>query len=129
MKVMRNRGPRRFVSQWHDAIGAALGLPESELPRSSPRRTGPPPPRAWAEKFPDAAERLGRAREVITTMAGEHDLPTENLLAPPLVRGLAWDPPDPATADAVAGVLSAGGARPWQVELTAAPLAAALSPA
>ncbi len=127
MKVMRNRGPRRFVSQWHDAIERALGLPESELPRSSPRRDGPPPPRAWVEKFPAAAERLGRSREVVTALAEEHDVPTENLIGPALVRGLAWEPPEPATADTVAEELRAGGARPWQIELIAAPLAAALA--
>ncbi|MGI9085335.1 MAG: HRDC domain-containing protein [Aeromicrobium sp.] len=128
MKVMRNRGPRRFVSQWHDAIERALGLPEADLPRSSPRRDGPPPPRAWAEKFPDAADRLGRSREVITELSEKHDLPAENLLVPALVRGLAWDPPDPTSVATVGEVLAAGGARPWQIELTAAPLTAALSP-
>jgi ribonuclease D len=117
------------VNEWHDAIQNGLSLPEEELPRSSPRRTGPPPPRVWAEKFPEAAARLGRAREVIATLAAEYDLPAENLIGPPLVRGLAWDPPDPVTADAVATLLAEGGARPWQVELTAAPLAAAVTSA
>lgn len=128
MKVMRNRGPRRFVSQWHDAIEQALGLPEADLPRSSPRRDGPPPPRAWAEKFPDAADRLGRCREVVTELCDKHDLPAENLLLPSLVRSIAWDPPDPISPESVGAMLEAGGARPWQVDLTATPLAAALSP-
>lgn len=128
MKIMRNRGPRRFVSHWHDAIERALGMPEADLPRTSPRRDGPPPPKAWAEKFPDAAERLGRSREVVTALAEQHDLPTENLISPHLVRGLAWDPPEPVSIEAIGEVLRAGGARPWQIELTAAPLADALAP-
>ena len=128
MKVMRNRGPRRFVSQWHDAIERALAMPETELPGTSPRRDGPPPPRVWAEKFPEAAARLGRSREVITALAQEHDVPAENLLAPQMVRGLAWEPPDEVSDASVADVLTAGGARRWQIELTAAPLAAALRP-
>jgi ribonuclease D len=127
MKVMRNRGPRRFLSQWHDAIVRALSMPDAELPYTSPRREGPPPPRAWAEKFPEAAGRLGRSREVITALAVEHDVPTENLLSPQLVRGLAWEPPDRLSAESVADVLAAGGARSWQIELTSEPLAAALS--
>ncbi len=127
MKVMRNRGPRRFVSQWHDAIERALATPETELPRTSPRRDGPPPPRAWADKFPEAAVRLGRSREAISALSEEHDLPTENLLAPQLVRALAWEPPDDITTASVGDVLAAGGARRWQIELTAAPLTAALS--
>ena len=128
MKIMRNRGPRRFVSEWHDAVERGLAMAESDLPRSSPRRDGPPPPRAWAEKFPEAAKRLGRCREVVTALADEHDLPAENLLGPQLVRGLAWEPPEPLSVDDVGKVLVAGGARPWQVELTAAPLAEALVP-
>jgi ribonuclease D len=127
MKVMRNRGPRRFLSQWHDAIARALSMPDAELPHTSPRREGPPPPRAWAEKFPEAAGRLGRSREFVTALAVEHDVPTENLLSPGLVRALAWEPPDPLSAESVAVVLADGGARPWQIELTAAPLATALS--
>ncbi|MGH3456687.1 HRDC domain-containing protein [Aeromicrobium sp.] len=128
MKVMRNRGPRRFLSEWHDAIERALGMPEEDLPGSSPRRDGPPPPRAWAEKYPDAADRLGRSREVIAELAEKHDLPAENLLGPAFVRGLAWDPPDPISSESVGVVLAAGGARPWQIELTAASLATALLP-
>jgi ribonuclease D len=126
MKVMRNRGPRRFVSQWHDAIERALGMPDTELPRTSARRDGPPPPRTWADKFPDAADRLGRSREAITAIAGEYDVPTENLLAPQLVRGLAWDPPETISVTTVTEILTAGGARPWQVELTGEPLTKAL---
>ncbi len=128
MKIMRNRGPRRFVDQWHDAVERGLGLDEADLPRTSPRRDGPPPPRAWAEKFPEAAGRLGRCREVVTALAEEHDLPTENLLSPSLVRGLAWEPPEPLTLEAVQAVLADGGARPWQIELAADPLTTALAP-
>jgi ribonuclease D len=128
MKVMRNRGPRRFVSQWQDAIERAMAMPDSELPGTSPRRDGPPPPRVWAEKFPEAAARLGRCREAITALAQEHDVPAENLLAPQLVRGLAWEPPDDVSDTSVGDVLTVGGARPWQIALTAGPLAAALLP-
>lgn len=128
MKVMRNRGPRRFVSQWHDAIDLALALGENELPRSSPRRDGPPPPRAWAEKFPEAAARLGRCRDTMAALAEQHDVPTENLLTPHLVRGLAWEPPEPVSVESVSDVLVAGGARAWQIGLTAAPLTEGLKP-
>jgi len=59
-------------------------------------------------------------------VAAAHGLPAENLLAPDAVRRLSWEPPDPATAAAVAAVLADYGARPWQAELTAGPLAQAL---
>ena len=126
-KIMRNRGPRRFASQWHEAVERALARPDAELPQTSPRRDGPPPPRVWAEKSPEAAGRLGRCREVIAALSDEHDVPSENLLSPQLVRAVAWEPPGTITAESVGEVFTAGGARPWQVALTAAPIAEALS--
>lgn len=126
MRIMRNRGPRRFLDHWLEAVHTALALPDRELPRVSPGRDGPPPPRAWSDKFPDASARLAACREFILAVAETHNLPAENLLAPALVRGLAWKPPEPVTEDAVADVLRDGGARPWQIELTARGLADAL---
>ncbi len=60
-------------------------------------------------------------------MAAELDLPQENLLEPDAVRRLTWSPPDELTAETVAEALLTAGARPWQVELTAAALAEALA--
>ena len=126
MPVMRSRGPRRFSEQWLDAVEIGLSVPEDELPRSSPRRDGPPPPRAWGEKHPEAAERLARAREVVTRLARENDLPAENLISPGLVRALAWEPPSPLGTPTVGDALAEAGARPWQVGLVVEPLTAAL---
>lgn len=52
-------------------------------------------------------------------------MPTENLLTPEVLRRLAWDPPVPATVEAVAERLAALGARPWQTVATAPIIAAA----
>lgn len=127
MRIMRNRGPRRFIEQWMDAVTVALDLPERDLPAGTRRREGLPPPRSWTDKNPPAADRLGRCREVIAKLSAEHNLPSENLISPAVVRALAWAPPEPATASATADALTAGGARPWQVELTAEHLAGALA--
>lgn len=126
LRPMRGRGPRRFMDDWLAAIADGLALPDDDLPQSSPRREGPPPPRAWAEKHPEAAARLGRARETVTAIAEQHDLPVENLVTPTLVRMLAWDPPAEVTAATIGDSLLADGARAWQVELVAGPLAEAL---
>jgi ribonuclease D len=48
------------------------------------------------------------------------------LLQPDLLRRLCWTPPEIWDAAAIAEVLLSGGARPWQVELVSAPLAAAV---
>ena len=50
----------------------------------------------------------------------------ENLLSPDALRRLSWDPPKPCDGQAVADALAGYGARPWQVGLTAEPIARAL---
>jgi ribonuclease D len=45
------------------------------------------------------------------------------------VRRLAWQPPARPDPTSVADRLAAAGARPWQIELCAAPLSAVLSAA
>lgn len=130
LKSLQRRGPRRFLARWQQVVDDVLRLDDAELPSPSPRADGPPPPRTWTDKNPAAAERLGAVREVMTALATEHDLPSENLLTPHLVRELAWSPPSPIDAPTVADTLLAHGARRWQVGIVAEPLADALrSPA
>ena len=93
---------------------------------SGPVTDGPPPAHRWSERDPVAARRLAAVRAVVAALADEHSLPTENLLQPDAVRRLAWQPPDPADPEDVAAALAAYSARPWQVELTARPIAKAL---
>ena len=126
LRAMRNRGPRRFISQWHDAVEQAMGLDEKKLPTIGQRFDGPPPPRSWADKNPEAAARLAACREVVARIAETHNLPTENLIAPGMVRALAWEPPAEHTVEAVSSALAAAGARQWQIDLAAAELATAL---
>jgi ribonuclease D len=120
------KATRRLVPTMWPAVERALALPEADLPRPSAPGDGPPPASRWPDRDPAAAERLVRTRAAVTAIATEHGLPVENLVSPDLVRRLTWTPPE-ASPDAVAAALTAGGARPWQVELTAAPLAAALA--
>jgi ribonuclease D len=65
-------------------------------------------------------------RPAVAAIADEHGLPTENLLTPDSLRRVAWEPPEPAKEDDIAHRLRQLGARPWQVDLTARPIARAL---
>jgi len=121
------RGAQRYLGEFFAVVQEARALPQSELPDVAARHEGPPPARAWPNRFPEAAERLGRCREVVSGLAEEHDVPQENLLAPEAVRRLAWEPPRPVTPETVADALTAAAARPWQVTITAEPLAGALA--
>jgi ribonuclease D len=73
-----------------------------------------------------AAKRLAAARAAVAALADSAHLPTENLLAPDAVRRLAWQPPEPISPESVTAELERYGARPWQVEITALPIAMAL---
>ena len=127
LPAMRHRVATRHLAVWTQALEAARVVPESELPPVTAALEGPPPARAWADRNPAAATRLAACRAVITELCEAHELPAENLLTPDLVRRLAWQPPDPLETAAVAAVLRAGGARPWQVELTSDRLTDALA--
>jgi len=122
-------GPRmrRTAEIWLAALTAARALPDRELPPIvAAGGDGPPAPARWAERDPAAAARLARVRTALVALAAEGALPVENLLEPALGRRLAWSPPEPLTLLTVTAALTAGGARPWQVGLCAAPLHAAL---
>jgi len=126
LPVFGGRSTRRHVDLWWGALQQAATMPEDELPVSSPPGDGPPPPNRWAERDPVAARRLSRVRTAVTGLAEAHTMPVENLAPPDAVRRIAWSPPEGADADAVAGVLARHGARPWQVDLVAGVLTAAL---
>ncbi len=115
------RNPRPYLA----AISAALALPEDQLPPLALPGSGPPPPRAWAERDPVAAARLTDVRDRMTAFAAEWHLPVENLLTPDLLRRALWTPPADLTVEGFAAVLRAGGARPWQVDTVAPMLARA----
>lgn len=123
----RGRGQQRRLNVWWRAVEAASALPEDALPGPQPRNDGPPPPRAWADKDPVAARRLEAARAVIAARAQAHELPAENVLTPELLRKLCWEPPADLSDAGIAAALTAGGARPWQVELVSADLTRAFA--
>jgi ribonuclease D len=121
----RGRGARRHLDRWMRAIQEAARIPADELPMPMQAGEGPPPAHRWADRDPAAAKRLARARAALSEIGTSYGIPVENLLAPDLVRRLAWNPPEPATAETVAQTLRGGGARAWQVRLTADRLARA----
>jgi ribonuclease D len=122
------RQARRHEREWLAAVTKARTIADSELPDATggPVLSGPPPAHRWAERDPAAAARLAAARATATAIAEANRLPVENLLAPDTLRRLSWDPPQPGDPGSVAEVLAGYGARPWQIELTAGPIASAL---
>jgi len=125
-------GPRqrKHTEYWFRAITAGREVPDAQLPPISQYVHDPdamPPPSRWSERDPKAAARLAACREAVAAKATELDIVLHNLLTGDTVRRLAWRSVSPLTAGAVHERLTELGARQWQADLLAAPLAAALA--
>lgn len=133
IREWQSKGTRRRAKEWYAAVEEAMTMPERELPpRRGPSGDGPPQPRMWKDKRPDAAVRLTHAREAIQALVEEHHVPAENLLQPDVLRRTCWEfRPDPDT-DAEVWIRefqASRGARQWQIDLTAPVLAGAFAAA
>ncbi|WP_055530966.1 ribonuclease D [Streptomyces graminilatus] len=122
-----HRMGRRQLEQWQAAVDSVKALTDSQLPQPGQPLTGPPPPRAWADKDPVAAARLSAARAGVSTLAERLNMPQENLITPDTVRRVCWEPPTPVEAESVGAALAGYGARAWQVEQVTPVLVEALS--
>ncbi|MEY9485482.1 ribonuclease D [Streptomyces calvus] len=118
---------RRQLEQWQAAVDRARALSESQLPQPGQPVTGPPPPRAWADKDPEAAARLSAARAGVSALAERLNMPQENLITPDTVRRVCWEPPQTVDAESVARALAGLGARAWQIEQVTPVLVEALT--
>jgi ribonuclease D len=128
LPAFSGKGARRRITVWQAAIQRGMATAEKDLPSvRGPRSDAPPPPRAWADRDPEAAARLAAARAVIADLSAHHSVPVENLLQPELLRRLCWAPPTTLDAASITAFLADGGARPWQVELVSTRLAEAFA--
>ncbi|MFF1421197.1 ribonuclease D [Streptomyces sp. NPDC058220] len=121
-----HRMGRRQLEQWQAAVDRAKSLPDLELPQPGQPVSGPPPPRSWADKDPEAAARLSAARSAVSGLAERLNMPQENLITPDTVRRVCWEPPQEPTVSNVSEALAGHGARAWQVEQVAPLLTGAL---
>ncbi|WP_084104489.1 HRDC domain-containing protein [Demequina sp. NBRC 110056] len=127
IREWQSKGTRRRAPFWYPAIEAAMSLPERQLPpKRGPRGDGPPQPRVWKDKRPEAALRLAEARDVVTTLTERHDVPAENLLQPDALRRCCWEYRG-GGEQWIRSFLAGRGARSWQIDLIAADLAEAFA--
>lgn len=117
VKEFNGRASRTQLDRWWNAI--VEGRESTDLPADRVPSDTLPPPRAWADRNPDADRRLKAARPAVEARAEELRMPTENLLTPETLRRVAWAPPAEVTSEAIGAALAELGARPWQIEQTA----------
>uniref|UniRef100_A0A942Y9H4 Ribonuclease D n=1 Tax=Neobacillus citreus TaxID=2833578 RepID=A0A942Y9H4_9BACI len=124
LKAFTGRASRTEMDRWWAAVEE--GRSTQDLPKlRGGGEPSLPPPRAWADRNPDADRRYKAARAAVVARAEELDLPVENLLTPDTLRTVSWEPPRPIATETVGAALAAHEARPWQVEETASIIAAA----
>lgn len=118
LKTFRGKESRNELGRWWRAL--LRGKTTEDLPGPKKRDPGSiPNHRGWAQRHPEAAERLLELRALATAEAERVQMPVENLVSPAVLRGLAWEPPAEATPEAVAARLHSLGARPWQIGIIA----------
>lgn len=121
LREFTGRTSRTEIDRWWDAV--ARGRTTDDLPVLRSTGESIPPPRAWADRNPEANARLRTARAAVSAQAEELRLPVENLLAPDTLRRLAWAPPPVVDEASIADAMVAADARPWQVHATAGKVA------
>jgi ribonuclease D len=117
LKEFTGRASRSEIDRWWAAIEA--GRATSSLPVLRGNGDSVPPPRAWADRNPEADARLKGARAAMLEISTTRKIPVENLLTPETLRRLAWAPPAEFTVAQIAAAMETSGARPWQIETTA----------
>ena len=115
LSFMHLRNVKRHSSTWIAATIRAHSLPEDELPALKLPVTGPPAPRNWEARNPQAWRRLEFARAQLSALAEKRELPVENLMTPETIRRVLWTPPE--SVDELRQKLSDFNARPWQIEI------------
>ncbi|KQB86517.1 HRDC domain-containing protein [Corynebacterium lowii] len=117
---------RRFDEHsrtWFEAVKQARALDPAE--DTAPAPSPVPPHSRWPHLAPRAAALLSEAKEAYRLCAENLGTPAENILRPKIMRAAIWEFAEEENIHDSADLrafLSRRGARPWQVEISAAVL-------
>ncbi len=115
--------------EWFALFEEAQLLEGDQLPKLRMPSEGLPAPKMWQSRNPLGYARLTHARAAVIECAAKNFMPAENLISPEAVRRVCWTTPPTEISDRVRFVsaeLAEFGARSWQIDLVAAPIAAIL---
>lgn len=118
------RAAKREAPRWVRTVQS--GAKTQDLPVRQQRTGAPPPPRTWKERSPLAFRQFRTAKDRLARHAETLQMMPETLLTPAVLRQLCWDPPRSIDLTSVAEQMRLLGARPWQIQQTAAIITVAL---
>jgi ribonuclease D len=115
LENFHGRASRKEAERWWQAI--ERGQQTEDLPALKAPGDTLPPPRAWADRAPEAYRRFVISRDLLNREAERLTIPAENVLTPEHLRRLCWEPIDPHSAVAIDQQLGQLGARRWQRDI------------
>jgi ribonuclease D len=118
LRSFTGRASRSYLDTWWQALHLALKATELPAVRAD-KPEGIPNHRNWAAKYPEADRRLRHAKNALSSISEQVNVPLENLLTPDFLRQICFTPPEPPTLENVRLSLLGFGARNWQVDITA----------
>jgi ribonuclease D len=124
----KRRNARRFENNWLAAIERVSQLSNRELPPLRVPPPGPPNPKSWEQRDPEAWARWNRVRPATQHMAEGLGMPPEQLIQPEALKRITHRPPTPLTERSVDEALAALSVRPWQRSHVVATLVEGLTP-
>ncbi|CAI9408801.1 HRDC domain-containing protein [Aestuariimicrobium sp. T2.26MG-19.2B] len=124
----RRRNARRFENNWLAAIERVSQLPSRELPPLKVPPVGPPNPKSWEQRDPEAWARWNRVRPATQQVAEVLGMPPEQLIQPEALKRITHRPPSPLTEQSVDEALATLSVRPWQRSHLVATLLEGLTP-
>jgi len=126
LDTLKHRGHKALSHVWWQVRETALAHKRRAAAESQVRRS--PPPKAWPDRFPEAAARWDAIRPAITGLADEFGVAPEVLVSPDPIRRLCWEGGSALeSAENLADWLGRSQVRNWQIELVS-PVILAVAP-
>ncbi len=114
---MKHRYARRNRETWLERVTHAHSLPDEDLPPVRVKGSGPPPPKNWVTRNPQAFAALEQIRAALSDVAERLSIPAENVMTPDFIRRVVWD--GAASQENVEEQLRDLRAREWQISIVA----------
>ncbi|WP_394277439.1 HRDC domain-containing protein [Luteococcus sp.] len=113
----KRRTAKQYENNWVAALERVSAMSRAQLPSARVPTDGPPPPRSWERRHPEAFARWNRVRPATQEMAEKLSMAPENLIAPDALKRITFEPPSPLESQALDARLAELQVRPWQREL------------